>query len=104
MNVDTLPPDIDDRQCLREQPRPALCQHGRVGELVLVYSAPNAIEGRLVQARLEDEGIPALIKGEGDGTYRTGGVDVWVSRDVEVQARLVLAAISSGDYELEADP
>ena len=45
------------------------------------------------RARLEDEGIPVLVKGEGDGPYRVGPVMLYVPEGVEVQALLILATI-----------
>lgn len=61
------------------------------GDLVLVLTVPTALEGHLARARLEDEGIPVLVKGEAEGPYRIGPVHLFVPRDVEVQARLVIA-------------
>lgn len=60
-------------------------------DLVLVLTVPTAPEGYLARARLEDEGIPVLIKGESEGPYRLGPVHLFVTRDLEVQARLVVA-------------
>ncbi|MFM8943951.1 MAG: putative signal transducing protein [Actinomycetota bacterium] len=50
-------------------------------------SLPHALAAR---ARLEDEGIPVLMKGEGDGPYRMGPVHLLVPEGLIVQARLVL--------------
>jgi hypothetical protein len=67
-------------------------------ELVLVYSTNRVFEGQLTKARLEEEGIPVLAKGEGDGPYRMGPVHLYVPPGYEPQARLVLEAIARGDY------
>jgi hypothetical protein len=67
-------------------------------DLVLVYTTSVVFEGQLTKARLEDEGIPVLAKGEGDGPYRMGPVHLFVPAGYEPQARLVLAAIARGDY------
>ena len=50
-------------------------------------SLPQALAAR---ARLESEGIPVLMKGEGDGPYRMGPVHLLVPEGLIVQARLVL--------------
>jgi hypothetical protein len=67
-------------------------------ELVLIYSSSRVFEGQLTKARLEDEGIPVLAKGEGDGPYRMGPVLLYVSPEDEPKARLILEAIARGDY------
>jgi hypothetical protein len=71
-------------------------------DLVRVLSTTSLPEGEIVKARLEDEGIPVLVKGEGGGPYRMGPVHVLVPAEFEVQARLVLSQ-SFADVELE-DP
>lgn len=65
---------------------------------MLVYSTSRVFEGQLTKARLEDEGIRVLVKGESEGPYRMGPVHLYVPADHEVQARLVIAAIARGDY------
>ncbi|HEY7661122.1 MAG TPA: DUF2007 domain-containing protein [Actinomycetota bacterium] len=59
-------------------------------ELVLVRTVSSSLEGEIVKSRLEDEGIPVLLKGGGDDPYRVGPVHVFVAAAHEVQARLVL--------------
>ena len=59
---------------------------------VRVWSTSSIPEGDIVRGRLEAEGIPVLVKGEGEGPYRMGPVHLWVPAALEVQARLVLAA------------
>jgi hypothetical protein len=74
-----------------------------MSRLVLVHSAPSATEGHIIRGRLESEGIPVLTKGEGDGPYRLGPMYLWVTEEVEVQARLVLAQILGGGLALDED-
>ncbi|TMK85462.1 MAG: DUF2007 domain-containing protein [Actinobacteria bacterium] len=64
--------------------------------LVLVFSTASIPEGTLVRGLLEAEGIPAQLKGEGEGPYRMGPVYVWVPERYEVQARLLIAEAASG--------
>jgi len=71
-------------------------------DLVRVLSTASLPEGEIVKARLEDEGIPVLVKGEGGGPYRMGPVHLFVPAAFETQARLVLSQ-SFEDVELE-DP
>lgn len=61
------------------------------GELVRVLTTPSIPEGEIAKARLEDEGIPVLLKGGAEGPYPTGPVHLFVPAEFEVQARLVLA-------------
>ncbi|HEX6262008.1 MAG TPA: hypothetical protein VF097_04075 [Actinomycetota bacterium] len=68
--------------------------------LVLIHTAANPTAGLLVKSRLESEDIPVFAKGELEGPYRVGPVYLWVPRDLEVQARLVLAEILGGGLEL----
>ena len=62
-------------------------------DLVRVFATPSIPEGEIARARLEDEGIPVLVKGEGDGPYRVGPVMLFVPERVEVQARLILETL-----------
>jgi hypothetical protein len=59
-------------------------------ELVLVLTTASVPEGEIARSRLEDEGIPVLVKGEAGGPYRMGPVHLYVPAGLEVQARLVL--------------
>jgi hypothetical protein len=70
-------------------------QDGAVAEdeLVRVFSTPSIPEGEIARARLEDEGIPVLVKGEGGGPYRVGPVMLFVPAHLEVQAHLILETI-----------
>ncbi|MEX2204132.1 MAG: hypothetical protein WD965_08595 [Actinomycetota bacterium] len=69
-------------------------------DLVRVLSTASLPEGEVVKARLQDEGIPVLVTGEGGGPYRMGPVHLFVPAEFEVQARLVLSQ-SFDDVELE---
>jgi hypothetical protein len=62
-------------------------------ELVRVFSTPSATEGELAKERLEVEGIPVLLKGEGEGPYRIGPATLFVPSSFEAQARLILESI-----------
>ena len=73
------------------------------GRLVRVLTTSSVPEGLLARGILESEGIPVLTKGEGEGPYRLGPVQLWVPEELEVQALLVLdARISAGGDALEA--
>jgi len=72
------------------------------GGIVRVYTTNQIFEGHLTKARLEDEGIPVMLKGEGEGPYRTGPVHLYVADGLEVQARAVIEAIARGDYAVES--
>ncbi|MFM7717895.1 MAG: putative signal transducing protein [Actinomycetota bacterium] len=58
--------------------------------LVLVFSTGSVPDGVLAKGRLEAEGIPVLLKGEGMGPYRMGPVHLFVPEGFEPQARLIL--------------
>jgi hypothetical protein len=60
-------------------------------DLVRVLRTSSVPEGEIAKARLEDDGIPVLVKGGTEGPYRLGPVDLFVPAEFEVQARLVLA-------------
>ena len=73
------------------------------GRLVQVLTTPTVTEGLLARGILQSEGIPVLTKGEGEGPYRMGPVQLWVPEELEVQARLVLEArIAADEDPLEA--
>jgi hypothetical protein len=58
------------------------------------YSASSIMEGEIVKARLEGEGIPVLLKGGGSDPYGMGVAYVFVPSEFEAQARLVLEDVS----------
>jgi hypothetical protein len=64
-------------------------------ELVQIYATASVTDGYLVKGRLEAEGIPVLIKGEGEGPYRVGPAYLWVPGSLEVQARLILESFGA---------
>jgi hypothetical protein len=66
---------------------------------VEVLSTPSALEGEIVRSRLQDEGIPVLLKGGGNDPYRMGPAHVFVPAEYEVHARMVLDSI----HPLEGD-
>ena len=61
-----------------------------MADLVRVHSGTSIMEGEIVKARLEAEGVPSLLRGEGTGPYRMGPVEVWVPAEMELHARIVL--------------
>ena len=71
-------------------------ENGISGDLVRVYSTTSITDGYLAKGRLEADGIPVVLKGEGEGPYRMGPVDVLVPTEFEVQARLILDEIRTG--------
>jgi len=79
---------------------------GMAGELVRVLTTPSILEGEVARSRLESEGIPVLLKGEGEGPYRLGPVHLFVPAELEVQARLILSGGMGlvGDEEPEERP
>ena len=68
-----------------------------------VWSGGDAVEGELLRARLDAEGIVTILKGEGEGPYRAGPVYLFVADHDEAAARAVLDAVASGAYELNED-
>jgi hypothetical protein len=70
---------------------------------VRVYATGDPFSGRLTKGHLEAEGIPVLMKGEGDGPYRLGPVYLWVAPEHEARAREILQAIESGAYSVSDD-
>jgi hypothetical protein len=73
------------------------------GSLVLVYTTPSISDGYLARGRLEAEGIPVMVKGEGEGPYRMGPVLLYVPEEIEVQAMFILDEIRSGRLEVMED-
>jgi hypothetical protein len=66
-----------------------------VKDLVEVLSTPSILEGEIARSRLEDEGIPVMLKGGGQDPYRMGPAHVFVPAEFEVQARLVLESLET---------
>ena len=86
-----LVPDIDKRQCLETDPA---CHNAGMPDLVKVLSVPSIMEGEIVKARLEGEGIPVLLKGGGNDPYASGVAHVFVPSEFEAQARLLLEDVN----------
>jgi len=60
-------------------------------EFVTVLTTSSVVEGELARGRLESEGIPVLLKGEGlDAPYPTGPVYLLVPAQFEARARQLL--------------
>ena len=57
---------------------------------VLVFTAPTAPEGYAVKGLLESEGISVLVKGEAEGPYRFGPLDLWVREQEAEHARRLI--------------
>jgi hypothetical protein len=73
------------------------------GSEVRVYASGDALTAELMKGRLETEGIPVLLKGDGEGPYRAGVVYLWVSEEFEDKARAVVRAVEAGEFALEDD-
>jgi hypothetical protein len=74
-------------------------------DLARVYACTSIMEGEIVKARLEAEGIPVLLRGANQSPYRTGSVYVWVPVEFEPQARLLLEAGNApATDEQDAEP
>jgi Putative prokaryotic signal transducing protein len=71
--------------------------------IVRVFASGDSVAGEMMRGRLEAEGINAMLKGEGEGPYRTGLVYVWVSVADEAAARAIVDAVESGAYALDDD-
>ena len=71
------------------------------GELVRVYSTQSLPDGYLARGRLEAEGIPVVLKGEGEGPYRMGPTHLWVPAEFEVQARMLLQEARDGALRVQ---
>jgi hypothetical protein len=70
------------------------CDNAGMPDLVKVLSVPSIMEGEIVKARLEGEGIPVLLKGGGSDPYVAGVAHVFVPTEFEAQARLLLEDVS----------
>jgi hypothetical protein len=81
------------------------CEHGGVSDkLVLVLSTPSIPEGEIARSLLEEEGIPALLKGGGVDPYQVGPAHLFVPTEYEVQARLVLESWQAAADEDPSGP
>jgi len=73
-------------------------------DLVQIYATADITDGYLMKGRLEAEGIPVLVKGEGEGPYRMGPVSLWVPGTLEVQARMIVESIESSGADEAGRP
>lgn len=62
--------------------------------LVRIYSTGSVSDGYLAKGRLEADGIPVLLKGEGEGPYRAGPMFLFVPRNFEAEARAIMASVA----------
>jgi hypothetical protein len=69
-------------------------------DLVRVWAGADRVEGDLLRARLEAEGVSVLVKGEGDGVYRAGPTYLFVPAEQEAAARAVIDALASGAFAI----
>ncbi len=76
---------------------------GHSEDFVRVYTTGSITDGYIAKGRLEAEGIPVLVKGEGEGPYRMGPVHLWVPAGLEVQARMLLDAVRDGSVAAELE-
>lgn len=61
-------------------------------QLITIYKASNQIEAEIVKARLESEGIPALLKYESLGSVYGFTVDGLAQVEVQVPLKCAQAA------------
>ena len=71
------------------------------GRLVKVFSTMSLPEAELAKGLLESEGIPVLLKGEGEGVYRAGAVYLWVLEEDEETSKALLKDAASGELATE---
>jgi hypothetical protein len=71
-----------------------------MGDLVRVWASNDTVEAALIRGRLELEDIPVLVKGDGDGPYRTGAVYLFVPAEDEARARALIDAVRSGAFAI----
>ncbi len=74
-----------------------------MSDLVRVWATGDPFEGEMMRGRLEAEGISVLVKGDGEGPYRTGPVYLFVPTEQEADARAVLEGVASGAFAQELD-
>jgi hypothetical protein len=69
-------------------------------QFVSVLVTQSWVEGEIAKGRLEAEGIPVDLRGEGgEGPYPIGQAEVLVPSRFEAQARRILEQIQSGSDE-----
>jgi hypothetical protein len=62
--------------------------------LIGVLTTSSVPEAEIAKGLLEEEGIPVMLRGEGEGPYRFGPIELLVPSGLEVQARLILTAMT----------
>jgi hypothetical protein len=70
------------------------------GGLVRVYASVDPFDAELMRGRLEAEGLNVMLKGEGEGPYRSGPMYLWVPADEADTASAVVDAVASGAFAL----
>ena len=74
-----------------------------MSDLTRIYASGDSFAGELMKGRLEAEGIAVMMKGEGEGPYRTGPVYLWVNQEDADRARAVVDAVDSGAFAVTDD-
>jgi hypothetical protein len=74
------------------------------GDFVRAFDAPSIPIGEIVKARLQAEGIPVMTKGEAEGPYRVGPMQLWVPARFLEQARMLIEDGGSGRLEVDDSP
>jgi hypothetical protein len=72
--------------------------------MVLFFTAPTIPEGHVVKGLLESHGIAVMLKGESEGPYRMGPVDLWVPEESVPRARAILEQAGPDRIDTEGDP
>jgi Putative prokaryotic signal transducing protein len=80
-----------------------MCDDVVMTGLARVFATSDHFEGELMRGRLESEGVPVLLKGDGSGPYHAGAVYLFVPAEDETRARAIIDAIASGAYAVDAD-
>ena len=100
--------DVAEQPEEDEEEAPGLIPDRQEEAPVAVWTAPKQIEAQVVVARLQDEGIPAVIRGESASTVfgiTTGSLGEW---EVLVPTPLANRAFeilgSDGGWDEEASP
>lgn len=73
-------------------------------EPVVVYATDSLSDGYLAKGRLESEGIPVMTKGELEGPYRAGTLELLVPASLATQARAILAGVAELDATMFEEP
>jgi hypothetical protein len=101
VSIGRLPPSIDVRRYPLVGRSRAWEDEGMEDRLVQIFATSDTVAGEMMRGRLEAEGIPTMVKGEGEGPYRAGPVYLWVAAVHEAAARDVVEAVRSGAFEID---